>query len=139
MELIVTSFLGLASYYRRFIAGFSQIVNPLFLLTKKDAEYMWSEDCQEAFYKLKTQLTEAPVLAFPNFNADFMLETDASGFGLGVVLSQKQPNGQIRPLAYASCTLQKHETNYGISELEALAGYKTFQSLFIWSCLRRLY
>ena len=91
------------------------------MLTKKDAEYTWTEDCQEAFCKLKTHLTEAPVLAFPNFNADFMLETDASGFGLGAVLSQKQPNGQIRPLAYASRTLQKHESNYGISELEALA------------------
>ena len=60
-----------------FIAGFSQIANPLFLLT----------------------------LAFPNFSVDFILETDASDAGLGAVLSQKQPSGRVMPIAYASRTL----------------------------------
>ena len=64
------SFLGLASYYRRFIAGFSQIASPLFILTRKDVEYVWNEDCQDAFCKLKGLLTRAPVLAFPNFSVD---------------------------------------------------------------------
>jgi len=62
-----------------------------------------------------------PNLNFPDFTRRFILETDASGVGLGAVLSQKQLNGQIAPIAYASWTLQQHETKYGISELEALA------------------
>ena len=61
------------------------------------------------------------MLTFPNFEVPFILETDASGSGLGAVLSQKQEDGAIRPVAYASRTLQKHERNYTISELEALA------------------
>ena len=64
-------------------------------------------------------LTQSPVLAFPDFEKDFLLETDASTSGLGAVLAQKH-DGKVRPIAYASRTLQVHEKNYGISELEAL-------------------
>ena len=115
------SFLGLASYYRRFILGFSKIANPLFALTKKDVPYVWKDDCQQAFDELKDRLTKAPVLVYPDFSERFILETDASGVGLGAVLSQKQASGNVAPIAYASRTLQSHEKNYGISELEALA------------------
>ena len=115
------SFLGLASYYRRFIPRFSQVAAPLFGLTRKDTPYQWSESCQETFEKLKKMLTEAPVLAFPDFKHDFILETDASGTGLGAVLSQKQEDGTTRPICFASRTLQTHEAYYGVSELEALA------------------
>ena len=81
---------------------------------------MWSTECEEAFKKVKTKLTEAPVLAYPRFGTEFFLETYASGTGLGAVLSQTQPDGTIRPISFASCTLQPHEQKYGISELEAL-------------------
>ena len=111
------SFLGLASYYRRFILGFSKIANPLFALTKKDVPYVWKDDCQQAFDELKDRLTKAPVLVYPDFSERFILETDASGVGLGAVLSQKQASGNVAPIAYASRTLQSHEKNYGISEL----------------------
>ena len=76
-----------------------------------------------AFEKLKELLTTPPILAFPNFELPFTLETDASGVGLGAVLSQQQGSEttSCRPIAYASRTLQKHERNYGITELEALA------------------
>ena len=114
------SFLGMASYYRRFIPNFSAVAHPLFALTRKDVEFLWTPTCQQAFETLKRLLTEAPLLAFPNFSADFMLETDASGVGLGAVLAQKQEDGLTRPIAFASRTLQKHEANYGITELEAL-------------------
>ena len=107
------SFLGLASYYRRFIEGFSKVANPLFVLTRKDTPLRWSSSCQQAFETLKKLLTEAPLLEFPDFAKSFILETDASGVGLGAILAQEQENGTVRPIAYASRTLQKHEQNYG--------------------------
>ena len=66
-------------------------------------------------------LTKAPVLAFPDFKRDFILETDASGTGLGAVLSHKQEDGTTKPICFASRTLQTHKANYAVSELEALA------------------
>ena len=113
------SFLGLASYYRRYVPNFSKVAGPLHILTRKETPFDWSPSCQEAFDQLKQLLTKALVLAFPNFAKDFRLETDASGAGLGAVLSQEL-EGKIRPVAYASRTLQPHERNYGATELEGL-------------------
>ena len=114
------AFLGLHSYYRRFIPRFSAIARPLYNLTRKDVPFLWNADCEASFDHLKGRLTQAPVLAYPQFGRDFLLETDASGVGLGAVLSQKQEDGTVRPIAFASRTLQVHEKNYGISEMEAL-------------------
>lgn len=114
------SFLGLASYYRRFIPAFSKVAAPLFALTRKDALFQWDESCQKSFDRLKGLLIKAPLLVFPDFTKPFVLETDASGQGLGAVLSQQQESGLVAPIAYASRTLQKHEQNYGATELEAL-------------------
>ena len=72
------SFLGLASYYRRFIPGFSAVANPLFKLTRKNVNFCWSVTCQEAFERLKQLLVDTPLLIFPNFSRGFMMETDAS-------------------------------------------------------------
>ena len=118
----VRQFLGLASYYRRFIANFAKIAKPLHDLMKKDTAFDWSQECQEAFNTLKQLLCSAPVLAYPEFGQGkcFILETDASIRGLGAVLSQTQEDGSIHPIAYASRSLDKHERNYGISELETL-------------------
>ena len=114
------SFLGLASYYRKFVPNFAKVAGPLHALTKKEASFVWSPQCQQAFEKLKALLTSAPVLAFPEFANPFIQETDASGAGLGAVLAQKQADGTVRPIAYASRSLQVHEKNYGITELEGL-------------------
>ena len=114
------SFLGLASYYRRFIPQFSKIAGPLFDLTKKNSLFTWTALCQETFDKLRKLLTSAPVLVYPDFRVPFILETDASIAGLGAVLAQKQADGLVRPIAYASRTLQDHEKRYGITELEGL-------------------
>lgn len=95
----VRQFLGLASY-RRFIPRFAQIAHSLHALTKKGAEFQWSSDCQVAFERLKELLISAPVLSYPRFGSEqeFILETDASGHGLGAVLAQQQ-DGQVHPIA----------------------------------------
>ena len=99
------SFLGLASYYQRFIPGFSKVAEPLFALTWKDVTFKWSEICDKAFQLLKTLLTIAPFLIFPNFDKEFILETDASISGLGAVLAQETDTGHTSPIAFASWTL----------------------------------
>ena len=106
--------------HRRFVSRYSAMANPLYGLTRKDTAFDWTPKCEDAFNQLKAALTEAPVLAFPQFGRPFLLETDASGVGLGAVLSHVQDDSTNRPIAYASRTLQPHERNYGISELEAL-------------------
>ena len=115
------SFLGLASYCCRFIPCFSKLASPLYQLIKKDALFDWTPACQQAWEQVKQRLTESPVLAFPNFAKEFLVETDASGKGLGVVPAQKQEDGSTRPIAYASRTLEPSEKNYGVTEVEALA------------------
>ena len=119
----VRQFLGLVSYYRRFVPGSAQIAAPLHALTKKNAVFHWTPECDSAFSKLKELLTTPPVLSYPMFGpqCEFILETDASGVGLGAILAQKQVDGSTHPIAYASRTLDSHKRNYGISELEMLA------------------
>ena len=88
------SFLGLVSYYRRFIPCFSKTAGPLYFLTRKEIQFDWTPLCEEAFTQLKQALVSAPVLAYPNFEQKFLLETDASGVGLGAVLAQRQSDEQ---------------------------------------------
>lgn len=116
----VRSFVGLCSYYRRFIAGFSSMAKPLFRLTEKGREFKWTTDCQNAFDNLKKCLTTAPLLAHPNFSLPFILDTDASQVGLGAVLSQ-EIEGKIRVITYASRTLSKSERKYCVTRKELLA------------------
>ena len=120
-------FLGLSSYYRRFIKNFSTIAYPLNQLTRKERQFVWSTECQESFDKLKSVLTTSPVLAYPAVEKPFVLETDASVRGLGAILSQEQPDGCIHPVGFASRSLTAAETNYGITELETLAVVWSFQ------------
>ena len=119
------SFLGLASYYRRFIAGFSIIAEPLYKLCRKDTPFHWQQEQQSAFEELKHRLVSAPVLAYPDFNVgagSFILDTDASQhLGIGAVLSQLQPDGTERVIAYGSRSLNEHERNYCTTRLEMLA------------------
>ena len=84
--------------------------------------FCWTPECEEAFQRLKELLVTALVLLYPLFGAGrtFVLETDASTVGLGDTLSQEQGDGSVHPVAYASRSLNKHERNYGISELETL-------------------
>ena len=119
----VQSFLGLASYYRKFIHNFSSIAAPLYDLTKKNAKFAWTERCSEAFQKLKSSLTSAAVLAYPSDDGRYILDTDASLFGIGAVLSQEQ-NGEERVIAYASKSLSKTQRRYCTTYRELLAVVK---------------
>ena len=101
----VRQFVGLASYYRRFINGFAKIAQFLHQLTQKDAHFNWSSECQQSFQQLKHALVNSPVLAYQNFSNCFTLETDASIKGLGAVLSQVQEDDRLHPVAYASRSL----------------------------------
>ena len=112
--------LGLFSYYRRFIKNFSQIADPLYELLKKDVPYQWTERQQQAFDTLKERLSSAPIVRYQNMERPFLLYTDASGTGLGAVLSQ-QDGKEEYVVTYASRTLSPAEKNYGITEKECLA------------------
>ena len=114
------SFLGLASYYRKFVPGFAKIAGPLHALTKKDVPFAWTYNSQKSFSDLKELLINSPLLVLPDFSKPLVLETDASAAGLGAVLAQKQDDGSVHPIAYASRSLQSHERNYGITEFEGL-------------------
>ncbi len=117
----VRQFVGLASYFRRFIPLFASIAHPLHSLTRKGEAFNWTPACQTAFDTLKQRLVEAPVLAYPNLDKSYTLETDASSKGLGAILSQEQHDGKLHPVAYASRALSNPEKNYGITDLETLA------------------
>ncbi|GJU31083.1 putative nucleotidyltransferase, ribonuclease H [Tanacetum coccineum] len=109
----VRQFLGLAGYYRRFIEGFSKIAKPLTKLTQKNKSYIWSEEQESAFQLLKQKLCEAPILALPEGNDNFVVYCDASLQGLGAVLMQRE-----KVIAYASRQLKPHEENYTTHDLE---------------------
>ena len=136
----VHSFVGLASYYRRFIPNFAKWAGPLHALIvpasfkqkirrgemkKSDLpEFQWTPACQEGFDQLKKALTEAPVLAYPDYSKPFILETDASLKGLGAVLSQKGDDNEIRVIAYASRSLRPSEKSmrdYSSAKIELMA------------------
>lgn len=117
----VRSFLGLASYYRKFVKGFADIARPLHKICEKNSKFIWSNECAGAFAALKAALTSAPVLAYPKCDGKrFILDTDASDMAVGAVLSQEQ-NGQEVVIAYMSKTMNKHEQSYCVTRKELLA------------------
>jgi hypothetical protein len=118
----VRSFLGLASYYRRFIQDFATISAPLTELTKKNVKFHWTEVQEQAFQRLKDKLCSEPVLAYPTADGFFILDTDASNYGIGAVLSQVQNvNEEPRVIAYASKTLSDSQKAYCTTWKELLA------------------
>jgi hypothetical protein len=116
----VHAFLGLASYYRRFIKGYSNIAAPIYELLKKETKFEWTKERQETFNELKTRLTQAPILRRPDWNLEFILQTDASAIGLGAVLAQKK-DGHEYVISYASRGTRGAEQNYESCKLECLA------------------
>nr|KYP42071.1 Retrovirus-related Pol polyprotein from transposon 17.6 [Cajanus cajan] len=120
----VRSFHGLASFYRRFVKDFSTLASPLNELVKKDVPFIWGEAQEKAFSDLKENLTNAPILALPNFAQTFELECDASSFGIGVVLLQGG-----HPIAYFSEKIHGATLNYPTYDKEL---YALIRALQVW-------
>ena len=117
----IQQFLGLANYYRCCVPDFATIVKPLHRLTEKSSHFKWTTECQNSFDIIRQKLTSPPILAFPDFTKEFILDTDASDTGIGAVLSQMQDNGLERVVAYASRVLTKAERRYSVTRKELLA------------------
>jgi hypothetical protein len=115
----VCSFLGFCNFYRAFIRGFSHIARPLNDLTKKLRTWDWTPECEQAFVSLKHSCTTHPILRTPDWNRQFILDTDASGYALGVVISQEYKDG-LHPVAFHSRSLLLAEANYDTHDKELL-------------------
>ena len=114
------SFLGLTSYYRKFVKDYAKIAKPLYDLTRPSVPWIWTEPCEEDFLNLKGNLTCEPILAYPDVNgSEFILDTDASSYAIGGVLSGTRRTRAV--IAYASRTLEKAEQNYCVTRKEMLA------------------
>ena len=115
-----TPIFGFVGYYRRFIPRFADVATPLVSLTGKDVPFVWDSSCSTAFGELRAALIDAPILAFPTETGLYVLDTDASNFGLGGVLSQIQID-QERVVAYCSRALRPSQRRYCTTKREMLA------------------
>lgn len=129
------SFLGMASYYRKFIRNFARIAVSLHQLTHDDVPYEWREEHDLAFSQLKNFLTNAPILSHPDFSQPFIIQTDACDSCLGGVLCQRM-EGEERAIQYISRTLSPNEKKWSVREKEALGiiwSIETFRPYVIGS------
>jgi hypothetical protein len=129
----VQGFLGLTGYFRTFIMGYASVAKPLYDLLKQDTPWKWGKAQEEAFETLKVRMTQAPVLAFPDFSKPFILTTDASATALGAVLTQESGKKQ-RLISCASRLLKGPELRYNNTDRETLAavyGIKAHRS-YLW-------
>lgn len=128
----VQSFIGLCQYYRKFVQNFSAIAHPLFILTRNGVPWVWGEEQRRAFEMLKAKLTSMPILAHPNFDKPFIVQTDASKLGIGAVLAQLDDGGHERVIQYLSRSLTRAESNYFASKLEMLAAVWAVEQLRLY-------
>ena len=121
----VRTFVGTVGYYKRFIKDYAEICRPLYHLTKPSVKFEWSSECEEAFQTLKDRLLSAPIMSYPREEGQYVLDTDASGFAIGAVLSQIQTDrdGETheRVISYGSRVLKPQETRYCARRRELLA------------------
>ena len=123
------SFLGMVNYYAKFVSNYSTVVHPLNELLRHNVKWKWTPKENDAFCELKKKLGAAPILTHFRADLPLKLDTDASNYGIGAVISHIMPNGSERPIAFASRTLSKSERNYAQIEKEALSiifGVKKF-------------
>ena len=128
------SFLGMITYYSKFLPNMSSTLHPLNRLLRSDVKWKWSETCQASFEKIKHHLKSADVLVHYQPELPLVLATDASPYGVGAVISHIMPDGRERPIAFASRTLAKAEKKYSQLDKEALGivfGVKRFHQ-YLW-------
>ena len=113
-------FLGMAGYYRNFCLNFSEIAAPLTNLLSKKVKFVWTDDCQMAFDKVKLLLQKSPVLKSPDYEKPFKLIIDSSDVGTGSVLVQEASDGLDHPVSYFSKKFLKYQKNYSVVEKETL-------------------
>lgn len=113
--------LGFGNFYRRFINNYSALVKPLMNLTRKDVPWKWGDEEQAAFQGLKDAICVEPVLAHPDPETQYFMETNASGVAIGVILSQRQEAGYLHPIASRSQSFKLVERNYDTFDKELLA------------------
>ena len=117
----VRGFIGLCSYYRRYVPAFSEVAQPLIALTRKNARFVWDDQCQLAFDQLKQLLTEAPVLAHADIGRPYKLYTDASLNCVGAILTQDGPDGHEHVIHYLSQQLSPTARRWSTIEKECFA------------------
>ena len=115
------AFLGMINYYWKFICNLSTILQPLNQLLQKNQEFKWSSQCEQAFNKAKDSLSSSNVLVHYDPSLPVILENDASQYGIGAVILHRFPNGDERPIAYTSRSLNSSGRNYRRIEKEGLA------------------
>lgn len=121
----VRSVIGMISFYRRFIPNLSAMISPLTALTKKNTKFQWTPECEKSFQNVKNALITAPILDRPDFNCPFVLQCDASSYGLGCVLTQII-DGKEHVICYLSRALTKNELKFSVTEKELLC--------VLWAC-----
>jgi len=121
------SFLEFANFYRRFIQHYSRVARPLRELTKKDRVWTWNAEADAAFSELKQRFTMAPILAHFNCAKEVIIETDTSDFAIGAILSQRDEERRLYPVAFHSRKFQPAEINYEIQNKELLVVVDAFK------------
>ena len=125
------SLLGLINYYGRFIRNCSSLLHPLNRLLRNDVKWKWNNDCERSLTKVKNIVSSSQVLTHYSTERPLILATDASSYGIGAVISHVMPDGQEKPIAFASRTLTQSEANYSQLDKEALGivfGVKRFHN-----------
>lgn len=110
----------MSSWYRRFVPQFSTIITPLTSLLKKNKKFVWDTSCEKSWTTIKNHLISAPVLSCPDFEREFVIQTDASDFGIGAILTQQYEDGE-KVISYLSRSLTRQERNFSTTEKECLA------------------
>lgn len=125
------SYLGLLTYYSKFLPSMADVLAPLYKLLRKDVQWQWTDAEKKAFQASKDVLTSDSLLVHFNPDLDLVLMCDASSYGIGAVLAHRVPDGSEQLIGYASCSLSAAQRNYSQLEREALAlvfGVKRFHS-----------
>ncbi len=125
----IRSFLEIIRFFRNYIQGFSTIAGLMTNLLAKEVLYTWGQEQQQAFKRLKQVINTVLMLAYPDFNRPFILYTDASKEGLGVILAQEGQDKKIHPVTFISYKNNCHERNYPITDLEGLAVFWAVKKL----------